>query len=72
MNKKPRHSRKKHTFKISIDDGFCEFTYPLTISESYSIHKIMARISTTFRQERVEGEKRLPKVDLPKSLTRIY
>jgi hypothetical protein len=58
MNKKPRHSRKKHTFKISIDDGYCEWTYPLTISESYSIYKIMARISAAFRQKMVEGELR--------------
>ena len=71
MNKKPRHSRKKHTFKISIDDGYCEWTYPLTISESYSIYKIMARISAAFRQKMVEGELRPHTVNIPKDLTNV-
>jgi hypothetical protein len=39
---------KKSTFKISIDDGYCEWIYPIKLDEEYSIDRIHQEICSCF------------------------
>lgn len=35
-------------FKITVDDQFCKYEYPLNISADYSIQNVMEKIYETF------------------------
>lgn len=35
---------KKTEFKVSIDDGYCEWTYPINLDENFSISTVYSKI----------------------------
>jgi len=43
-------------FKISIDDGYCEWQYPIKLSDEFSVNKVMQKICETFKVEMLEGK----------------
>ena len=48
----------KTTFKISINDGFCEWTYPVQVSCDSSIDSVMKKISEALKIANPKGELR--------------
>jgi len=43
-------------FKIKISDGFCEYEYPLNVSDNVCIHDIYVEICKAFKLKEQEGK----------------
>jgi hypothetical protein len=55
---------KQKGFKISIDDGYTEYTYPFEeITQDYSTHDIYTIIRKAFNHKEVKGILKLEKSD---------
>lgn len=40
---------KEHTFKVTIDDGFCAYQYDVTLDETWSIYDIMQSLQSAIK-----------------------
>lgn len=45
-------------FKISIDDGYCEYTYRAAVDDSHSIRSVWKKIASALKVKETEGELR--------------
>ena len=45
----------KHTFYVSIDDGDCEYSYPIELDDSLSIRDVYKKLCEAYGAEPDEG-----------------
>jgi len=46
------NKEKENSWMITIDDGFCEYQYPVEISDTESIDSVITKIRELFKKDK--------------------
>lgn len=57
MRDKIEFTKDKAIFTVSVNDGYCEWSYPLLISNEMSIYAVMEILCAALNIEVPEGKK---------------